>query len=676
MTIAKDFAAKFAVAFVAVAMIFTMFSTPAQAQSESAEDLQALIDSLMSQIAALEGSTGDNMSSSMSSSSVCPYTWTRNLKMGSEGADVMKLQQFLNDNADTRVAVSGAGSAGAETMYYGPATAAAVSKFQVMYRAEVLSPTGLVNPTAYFGPSSRAKANMLCTSAPVVDNGSGEEVEEGEETEEETSNNGSVTLQGEGTLETFEIDDAEDEVQEAAEDEVVMEITAEAEDGDIEVARMTMELVANVGNEEVQPWDVFEEVSIWVDGDKVASFEADDEDNYLDEDEGTFRMSNLGLILEEDEEVDIYVAVSVMNSVDGADMNAAEWTIDVLSARTFDADGVADTDSFDEMDGAGITFDIVVEGVDDEAEISSNSSTPDSATLKVEDNTSESDEYVVHLFDIEVDEDSSDLVLDDAFVWVSVTNPVGNLATFAAEDVVADVYLTIDGKTESGDAVTGNEGAAIADGATERVGYRFEFDGLDLDADTDYTAEVSIMFEGADVVAGAGTEYDLGTGIMTDVDAQEAGAKWQVEGLDNDFVLEGDDDSETHTLNTVVPVISGVSVSESTNDDQTNGTVSFRFSVEADGENDIDNFTVANIVDAIAGGTLAPTPVLVKTSGDAVTNAAGDFTIEDGDEASFALTYTFTGTAPADNGSYFVTLESVLGVEVDETSDALDITGN
>ena len=65
MTLTQDIAAKFAVAFVAVAMIFTAFTAPAQAQ-DSVEDLQALINSLMAQIAELEGDMGgDSMSSSL-----------------------------------------------------------------------------------------------------------------------------------------------------------------------------------------------------------------------------------------------------------------------------------------------------------------------------------------------------------------------------------------------------------------------------------------------------------------------------------------------------------------------------------------------------------------------------------------------------------------------------------
>ena len=118
-------AAKFAVAFVAVAMVFTMF-TPAQAQT--VEELQAMINDLLAQISSLQGQVGqEGTVPSHGAAGACPYTWTRNLGQGDRGEDVMRLQQLLNSNPDHRVAPAGQpGSAGMETDFFGPATAAAV----------------------------------------------------------------------------------------------------------------------------------------------------------------------------------------------------------------------------------------------------------------------------------------------------------------------------------------------------------------------------------------------------------------------------------------------------------------------------------------------------------------------------------------------------------------------
>ncbi|MBI1998719.1 MAG: hypothetical protein HYS73_00065 [Parcubacteria group bacterium] len=106
---------------------------------------------------ALAGQTGGTVGAT-----ACPYTWTRSLKQGDTGADVMKLQKFLNSSADTKVASSGAGSPGSETSTFGPATKAAVMKWQDKYKSEVLTPVGLSAGTGYFGTMSVAKANDLC----------------------------------------------------------------------------------------------------------------------------------------------------------------------------------------------------------------------------------------------------------------------------------------------------------------------------------------------------------------------------------------------------------------------------------------------------------------------------------------------------------------------------------
>ena len=94
----------------------------------------------------------------------CSTPFTASLKLGSTGSQVLALQQFLNKDPDTMVASTGPGSPGMETSTYGPLTAAAVSKFQQKYAAQILTPAGLTTPTGYFGPASIKEANALCSS--------------------------------------------------------------------------------------------------------------------------------------------------------------------------------------------------------------------------------------------------------------------------------------------------------------------------------------------------------------------------------------------------------------------------------------------------------------------------------------------------------------------------------
>jgi peptidoglycan hydrolase-like protein with peptidoglycan-binding domain len=80
--------------------------------------------------------------------------------------DVKRLQQLLNSDPDTRVAVNGVGSPGNETNYFGALTEVAVQKFQLKYGV-VASPN---DPGyGYVGPKTGAKlAEVFSAAAPSV----------------------------------------------------------------------------------------------------------------------------------------------------------------------------------------------------------------------------------------------------------------------------------------------------------------------------------------------------------------------------------------------------------------------------------------------------------------------------------------------------------------------------
>ncbi len=117
-------------------------------------DLSALLQQLQqiqNQINTLLQQQGGSVVSTPSTA--CNFT--RNLTVGSRGEDVKCLQQYLN-TAGFKVAESGPGSPGNETTYFGPATKAAVAKWQ---QANGVSPAA-----GYFGPLSRAKYSQLAAS--------------------------------------------------------------------------------------------------------------------------------------------------------------------------------------------------------------------------------------------------------------------------------------------------------------------------------------------------------------------------------------------------------------------------------------------------------------------------------------------------------------------------------
>lgn len=84
---------------------------------------------------------------------------TRDLTVGAVGEDVRDLQKFLNSDAATIVAASGAGSPGNESTYFGPATSAAVARFQAKYPDETYKKAGLTAPNGFVGSLTRQVIN-------------------------------------------------------------------------------------------------------------------------------------------------------------------------------------------------------------------------------------------------------------------------------------------------------------------------------------------------------------------------------------------------------------------------------------------------------------------------------------------------------------------------------------
>ncbi len=81
---------------------------------------------------------------------------TRNLSLGDQGDDVIMLQQLLNTNPATGIAIIGPGSPGHETPYFGSLTEDAVKRYQALYASEILYPLGLTAPTGIVGSVTRA----------------------------------------------------------------------------------------------------------------------------------------------------------------------------------------------------------------------------------------------------------------------------------------------------------------------------------------------------------------------------------------------------------------------------------------------------------------------------------------------------------------------------------------
>lgn len=123
-------------------------------KADTVSDLTAQINSLLATISSLQSKLATIQGGSTGVST--GYTFGSDLKLGDKSEGVMNLQKVLNMDTATQVSQgTSAGAPGYETSTFGPATKAAVIKYQIKNG---------VSGTGYVGPLTRAKLNAMTGS--------------------------------------------------------------------------------------------------------------------------------------------------------------------------------------------------------------------------------------------------------------------------------------------------------------------------------------------------------------------------------------------------------------------------------------------------------------------------------------------------------------------------------
>jgi peptidoglycan hydrolase-like protein with peptidoglycan-binding domain len=153
------------------AFLIALILIPAASSAQTAEELQNKINTLLTQIKALQdklaGAPVPSTSTPAAAASACPAL-VRILSVGTRGADVTALQDFLRAKGYMSDASTG---------YFGVLTEAAVQKFQI---ANSIVSSGSAATTGYgaVGPKTRSIISTLCsgvvatpvTTTPVTTN--------------------------------------------------------------------------------------------------------------------------------------------------------------------------------------------------------------------------------------------------------------------------------------------------------------------------------------------------------------------------------------------------------------------------------------------------------------------------------------------------------------------------
>lgn len=406
------------------------------ASAATVEDLQAQVNALLAQLAALQGG---------SSSSAGCYSFTTDLTIGSTGADVTALQSFL----ESKGYFTYAGAKG----YFGAITQAAVAAWQ--------SANGVMPAAGYFGAISRAKYNTMCGGTSMSD-------DDDDDMGGLEGGAGSITVEDSNEYGSEEVEEGEEEAG-------VLAIKVEADDeSDVEITSIKVEFENQSAGADSEDFDDYaESVQVMFGGDVVG--EADVEDFSENSDVWTKSISLDGVIIRAGEEEEISVMVTALNTIDSEDTDTDDWQADVINVRFEDGEGVITTENTD-TDTLEQSFDFVQEGDGEDLNLKSSSNDPDATTFLV-DEDDKSDWFEVFAFRIEAEE--SDVDLEDLVLTVTTSET-------EYENIVSDVAIEIDG--EEFDDYT------VADEDTTTADLTFDIDS-DYTIDADDTVEVVVKME-------------------------------------------------------------------------------------------------------------------------------------------------------------------------------------
>lgn len=455
--------------------ISTIIPQSAAAQSSSIQQLLAQIAQLQQQVQALGTGT----------STGC-YTFTRDLTIGSQGADVTALQNYLHGTGHYTFA-SGA------TGYFGPVTQTVVAAWQ---RSQAITPA-----VGYFGSLSRARYAVTCTpTTPTTPT----------PTTPTTSTPGTVKDNREAEVRNFSIEEAPSTLLEEGDKKVqIAHFEFEVDDAPVTLDRLDVVVDPVTSNLEDDPWKTFSKLHVSYEGEVIKTLDVGNKkawniDNYDNDSDDEFRVRFTGLKIEIPEgDQTVEILADIQNNLNGLNGgNQQEWEIMSPSSaglRFVSPNGLSET----KTTNSRVQIEIQEIGSDAELRVARSKDTPDSSLIEVKTNgiSQETDilEFTFRAEDATVTLEEVPFIVDIIRGDNATVTSASNAETLFSS-MINNIYLSIDGNRvgyEKGSvsyaAVDINNDSI--DDARARIVFDLSKKDIEIDADETMEATISIVFK-------------------------------------------------------------------------------------------------------------------------------------------------------------------------------------
>lgn len=581
------------------------------------------------------------------STTTASVTFTRDLTIGSTGADVTALQTWL-------IAKGFSIPAGA-TGYFGAQTKAALAAFQA---ANAITPAA-----GYFGPITRAKVAAMGGSTTTTGGSSVPGCAAGAAYSSTTgapctTSTGSTGLSGgEATLKNYDLQSGDD-LSEGDSNKEIAVAQFDVSGGDVNVQRVTVEMQPSNSSYNEHPWQYIDSLSVYSGSKKIGSIDTSSKDAWDTQSDDTDHSGSLTVysidiptngVIKEGDNQELSIRADAASSIDTTDLNQSFYVqIPDNGVRAVDAAGLQ------EYTGNTGTGDEVTVGFNSQQTgdlvVSASSDNPSSQVL-VADDTNTSDSYDVLAFQIR---NKDDVGVDFNTLTFTASNTA---STTAINNIVRRATLTLDGDTYTGSIGTTGSTTITFDNLNTSVNSNDTIDGtlsVELYGQSNHFSATgeAVKFN----LVGNSTYVDAessDTGDSSDVTGTASGNTMSI-GVNTGISVAGNSNSASESYNSTTPASS-------------TGTFTLKFDVTANGNDVYIPKTVATtsgatsntgvVIDSSVGASTSGLSVPASLSSTADQDGTSSYYIvHDGDTETFTAQVTFD---PAAADYYKVGLDKV-----------------